>query len=139
MPQLNSLMERLLDDWRDDIAQLWRSMLDDIEPDLDAIDSALEAAQDEVVFPGRKGHEPPGAPVGSHVFRALDGILLQNVRAIVVGQERLNAMSYWELPPRLLEEADELAQWARQAHGIAHAAKAKASSKTKRKSQARKR
>ena len=49
------------------------------------------------------------------------------------------AMSYWELPPRLLEEADELAQWARQAHGIAHAAKAKASFKTKRKSQARKR
>lgn len=39
------------------------------------------------------------------------------------------AMSYWELPPRLLEEPDELAEWARQALGIAFAAKAKTSRK----------
>jgi DNA transformation protein and related proteins len=34
-------------------------------------------------------------------------------------------MSYWELPPRLLEEPEELAVWAREAHGIARAGKAK--------------
>jgi DNA transformation protein len=34
------------------------------------------------------------------------------------------AMSYWEVPPRLLEEPDELAAWARQAHRIARAANA---------------
>ena len=34
------------------------------------------------------------------------------------------AMSYWEVPPRLLEEPDELADWAREAHRIARAAKA---------------
>ena len=52
------------------------------------------------------------------------------------------AMSYWELPPRLLEEPEELAEWARQAHRIGSAAKAKASRKprkTKRKSQKPKR
>lgn len=43
------------------------------------------------------------------------------------------AMSYWELPPRLLEEADELAEWARQAQTIACAAKAKTSRKTRKK------
>jgi DNA transformation protein and related proteins len=35
------------------------------------------------------------------------------------------AMSYWEVPPRLLEEPDELVSWAREAHRIAHASKAK--------------
>ena len=33
------------------------------------------------------------------------------------------AMSYWEVPPRLLEEPDELAEWAREAHRIACAQK----------------
>jgi len=33
------------------------------------------------------------------------------------------AMSYWEVPPRLLEEPDELAEWAREAHRIARASK----------------
>jgi DNA transformation protein and related proteins len=33
------------------------------------------------------------------------------------------AMSYWEVPPRLLEDPDELAAWAREAHRIACAGK----------------
>ena len=35
------------------------------------------------------------------------------------------AMSYWEVPPRLLEEPQELASWAREAHRIACASKSK--------------
>jgi len=35
------------------------------------------------------------------------------------------AMPYWEVPPRLLEEPEELASWARAAHRIAQARKAK--------------
>lgn len=42
------------------------------------------------------------------------------------------ALSYWEVPPRLLEEPDELAEWARDAHRIACAGK-KAKAKIKRK------
>lgn len=43
------------------------------------------------------------------------------------------AMSYWEVPPRLLEEPDELAEWARAAHRIACATKKPARRKTARK------
>jgi DNA transformation protein len=39
------------------------------------------------------------------------------------------AMSYWEVPPRLLEDPDELAAWAREAHRIACAGKAAGSRK----------
>jgi len=35
------------------------------------------------------------------------------------------AMPYFEVPPRLLEEPEELAAWARDAHRIARAGKAK--------------
>jgi DNA transformation protein len=42
------------------------------------------------------------------------------------------AMSYWEVPPRLLEEPEELAAWARQAHSIARASKAKPPRKRRR-------
>ena len=34
------------------------------------------------------------------------------------------AMRYWEVPPRLLEEPEELASWAREAHRIARTNKA---------------
>ncbi len=34
------------------------------------------------------------------------------------------ALSYWEVPERLLDDSDELVTWARRAHGIAPAAKA---------------
>ncbi len=36
------------------------------------------------------------------------------------------AMPYWEAPPRLLEEPDELVAWAREAYRIARAGKTKA-------------
>jgi DNA transformation protein len=42
---------------------------------------------------------------------------------------KLIAMSYWEVPPRLLEDPDELAAWAREAHRIACAGKAAGSRK----------
>ena len=35
------------------------------------------------------------------------------------------AMSYWEVPDRLLDDPDELAVWARRAHAVALAAKNK--------------
>jgi len=42
------------------------------------------------------------------------------------------AMSYWEVPPRLLEEPQQLASWAREAHRIACAARSKAPRKRRR-------
>lgn len=43
------------------------------------------------------------------------------------------AMSYWELPPRLLDDPDALSKWARDAHAIARARKSKAARKPARK------
>ena len=43
------------------------------------------------------------------------------------------SMSYWEVPRRLLEDPDELAEWARTAYGVAYAAKKPARNKTSRK------
>jgi DNA transformation protein len=42
------------------------------------------------------------------------------------------AMSYWEVPPRLLEDPEELASWAREAHRIACASKTKPPRKRRR-------
>jgi DNA transformation protein len=42
------------------------------------------------------------------------------------------AMSYWEAPPRLLEEPDQLAAWARGSYRVACAAKTKRSRKPRR-------
>ena len=47
------------------------------------------------------------------------------------------AMSYWEVPPRFLEEPDELAEWARKAHRIARVGKAKSSQPKAKKATAR--
>ncbi len=41
------------------------------------------------------------------------------------------AMSYWEVPERLLEDTEELAAWAGEAHRIACASKAKTSRKSR--------
>ena len=41
------------------------------------------------------------------------------------GKKRV-AMPYWEVPPRLLEESEELVAWAREAHRVARAGKAEA-------------
>jgi DNA transformation protein len=38
------------------------------------------------------------------------------------GKRRV-AMPYWEVPPRLLEEPEQLVAWAREAHRIARAGK----------------
>ena len=48
------------------------------------------------------------------------------------------SMSYWEVPPRLLEDPDELTTWARAAHAIACAAKKPARKKATGKKPSRK-
>jgi DNA transformation protein len=49
----------------------------------------------------------------------------------------LVAMPYWEVPPRLLEEPDELAQWAREAHHVACASKTPRPPRKRRKTSSR--
>ena len=86
MPSLRSAMRAFLEDWEQDVAPAWRDLLTGVRPAFEDIDSDLEVA-DDPIFPGRKGREPEGAPDGSHVFRALDGIDPADVRAVVLGQD----------------------------------------------------
>ncbi len=87
MPTLRSTMKSFLQDWQQDVAPAWRSLLSGVEPDFEAIDPTLQTTADDVVFPGRKGAPVGGARADSHVFRALDGLTPQRVRAVVVGQD----------------------------------------------------
>lgn len=87
MPSLRQAMERHLEDWEDDIATGWRDLLGNTAPAFQDIDGSLRTEPDEVIFPGRKGREPKGAPGGSHTFRAFDGIAPKDVRVVIIGQD----------------------------------------------------
>jgi DNA transformation protein and related proteins len=47
-------------------------------------------------------------------------------------RREVTVASYWRLPDRLLDDPDELAEWARQAHGAAERAALAKSGRTKR-------
>jgi uracil-DNA glycosylase len=84
---LRDALEQLLQGWRDDLSKPWSKALAGAEPDFAAVDPALVPADDEVIYPGRKGAPPPGARADSHMFRALDGITPGDVRVVVMGQD----------------------------------------------------
>jgi len=80
-------MRKFLDGWLDDVPGAWRSSLDNIEPDVGAIAEETTLADDEIIFPGRRGHPAPDARSDSHVFRALEGMPPKDVRAVILGQD----------------------------------------------------
>jgi uracil-DNA glycosylase len=84
---LRAKVSDFLSDWRDDLSSSWGGALDGVEPKLSAIDTALTLENNETIFPGRKGHPAPDARPDSHVFRALDGLRPQDVRAVILGQD----------------------------------------------------
>lgn len=86
MPALRSAMQTFLRDWKSDMAAPWGQFLDNVEPDYDAIDDSL-TLDGATIFPGRKGREPQGAPAGSHVLRAFDGIQPGDVKVVFIGQD----------------------------------------------------
>lgn len=108
MQTLRAAMEEFLQDWRRDVAEPWREFLTGIEPAFEAIDESLTVDAGDVIFPGRKDREPAGAPKGSHVFRALDGISPTDVRVIVIGQDPYPRVS--RATGRAFEQGD-LASW----------------------------
>jgi uracil-DNA glycosylase len=87
MMPLREALEEVSRGWKDDLGAEWREALRDVEPDLDAVDPALQHEAWEPIFPTRRGKLIPGAPPHAHVFRALDGLRPADVRAIVVGQD----------------------------------------------------
>jgi uracil-DNA glycosylase len=87
MASLRVEMTKFLTDWRDDVHQSWRAVLDDVEPNLAVIGETLTLNEGETIFPGRKGSPSKGARADSHVFRAFDGVRPQDVNAVILGQD----------------------------------------------------
>ena len=79
MTDLRTEMTGFLTDWRDDVHASWRTVLEDVEPDLSVIGDTLTLDDGETIFPGRKGEPAAGARPDSHVFRAFDGLRPKDV------------------------------------------------------------
>jgi uracil-DNA glycosylase len=84
---LRDAMQDILAGWREDLDPEWRAAVNGSELGFDAIDPALTLEPWEPVFPARKSRVFPGAPRGSHIFRAFDGIKPEDVRVVVLGQD----------------------------------------------------
>lgn len=68
-------------------APAWRRVIGSVDLDFDAIDPALDLESWEPIFPARRGKRFPGAPSGSHLLHAFDGIDPDDVRCVILGQD----------------------------------------------------
>jgi uracil-DNA glycosylase len=84
--KLRSALQILLRGWKDDLTPSWREILGEVSPDFGGVDHNLEHEVWEPIFPARKGARIPGAPRGSHIFRALERIEPRRVRVVLLGQ-----------------------------------------------------
>lgn len=105
---LRDALDDLLNGWRSDIDDRWKSIFVGIEPDIAGVPTNLEVNAGEVIFPGRKGHAPMGARSDSHIFRALDGIGPDDVSVVVIGQDPYQKVS--QATGRSFEQGD-LTDW----------------------------
>ncbi len=84
---LKEAFEETFAGWREDVEPAWRGVLSGTDLGFDAVDPALTLEPWEPIFPARRGRAFPGAPPGAHVFRAFDGLPLEEVRCVVLGQD----------------------------------------------------
>lgn len=84
---LRDAMREILDGWEQDLAPAWRGLLVGAPLGFEDIASELMLEPWEPVFPARKGRIFPGAPKGAHIFRAFEGISLERVRCLILGQD----------------------------------------------------
>lgn len=108
MAKLWREMGALLLDWKSDLSGAWRAILANVEPDLDAIPKDVTLEAGEVIFPGRKGKAHPEARADSHIFRALDGLAPDKVRAVILGQDPYTKVT--QATGRSFEEG-QLTEW----------------------------
>jgi len=93
MTNLHDALGAFLADWRADLPQPWHTALAEVSPDLDAVAPHLALQPGERIYPLRRGHGDPGAPAGSHVFRAFDGLAPDAVRVVLLGQDPYPALA----------------------------------------------
>src|SRR5690242_10474093 len=106
---LRDAMRKFLEGWRDDVPQAWRPILNGVEPALDRVRSDLVLRESETIYPGRKVSVPAGAPAGSYIFKSLDRLAPDRVKAVVIGQDPYTKVS--QATGRAFEQGD-LSAWA---------------------------
>ncbi len=84
---LRDVMQHFLSNWSADLPEPWLDTLGDVALDFDGIAPELELEIWEPIFPVRRGRHFPGMPSGTHCLRAFDGISLDEVKCVVLGQD----------------------------------------------------
>jgi uracil-DNA glycosylase len=103
---LRQALEETLAGWKEDILPQWQAVLAGTEPAFQDVDDRLQHEPWEPIFPTRRGKTIPGAPPDAHIFRALDGISPEQVRAVVIGQDPYPNVSW--ATGRAFEQGDLL-------------------------------
>ena len=85
--QLRAALRETLEGWHEDIAPPWRRLVGDVALGFEEVDAALELEPWEPIFPARRGQAFPGAPAGAHMLRAFDGLVPEDVRCVILGQD----------------------------------------------------
>ena len=80
-------MRSFLHGWRDDVPASWQQALTGAEPDFDKVRDDLVLRDGEAVYPGRRGSSLTGAPVGANIFKSLERMAPEDVKAVVIGQD----------------------------------------------------
>ncbi|SDR41564.1 Uracil-DNA glycosylase [Rhizobiales bacterium GAS113] len=84
---LRDTMEAMLEGWRDDLPPAWRGIAGSAQLGFGEMDPGLALDPWEPVFPVRRGRVFPSQPPGAHMLRAFDGIVPQEVRCVILGQD----------------------------------------------------
>ena len=112
---LQARMKRLLGaDWpanlpqgmADDPDRCWRAFFSDCPLDLDSLPDALEPHPPPTILPVRRDADPQGVQVSSHLCKAFDRLVPEQVRVVVLGQD-----PYPKPPERATGRAFEDGTW----------------------------
>ena len=85
--RLRSALRETLEGWQEDIHPPWRKVVGDVSLAFEDVDPKLEIEPWEPIFPARRNRHFPGAPSGAHMLRAFDGLMPEDVRCVLLGQD----------------------------------------------------
>ena len=85
--QLRAALRETLKGWQENIHSPWRDIVGDVSLAFENVDSKLDLEPWEPIFPARRGRNFPGAPAGTHMLRAFDGVAPAAVRCVILGQD----------------------------------------------------
>ena len=81
------MLSKALVDWEKDLPGAWRIILDGIQLNFEDRSFDRPTHPGEIIIPRRKRIAAPDLSQNAHIFRALEGIDPQDVRAVILGQD----------------------------------------------------